>query len=345
MSGEPAARKVEEEKMRHLIGLAAVAMTLGGAAAAQDYPFRDITNAVVWGAGGGTDTINRMIMAEMEKELPVGISVINQTGGVAGSNGMVYVMNQPADGYTLAGISESNVTAAVQGGWDRKFDAWHPFIVGGSPDLISVPANSQYDSLEALIEAAKANPGTITAAASGAGSIHHLNLLALENGTGSEFRFVPYGGSGPAQEAALAGEVEVIVTSLAEQQALIAGGELKPLAMLTAEPRVLAGISIPSAFDTYPDLTKYLPLKQAIGFAVRADAPDDVKAVLGAAFEKAMASDIVKSWAEQNFYDLSGAHGDEASAIFANLESNFAWTLHELGATEIDPASLGIDKP
>ncbi len=331
--------------MKHLIGLAAAAMTLGGTAVAQDYPFRDITTAVVWGAGGGTDTINRMIMAEMEEALPVGISVINQTGGVAGSNGMVYVMNQPADGYTLAGISESNVTAAVQGGWDRKFDAWYPFIVGGSPGVISVSADSPYDTLEALIEAAKASPGTITAAASGAGSIHHLNLLALENGTGATFRFVPYGGSGPAQEAALSGEVEVLVTSLAEQQPLIAGGELKPLAMLTAEPRELAGGSIPSAFDMYPDLTKYLPLKQAIGFAVRADAPDNVKAVLGAAFETAMASDTVKSWAEQNFYDLSGAYGDAASAIFATLESNFAWTLHELGATEIDPASLGIEKP
>ena len=90
-------------------------------ALAQDYPFRDITTAVVWGAGGGTDTINRMIMAEMERHLPVSINVINQTGGVAGSNGMVYVMNQPDDGYTLAGISESNVTAAVQGGWDQRF--------------------------------------------------------------------------------------------------------------------------------------------------------------------------------------------------------------------------------
>ncbi|MEM9970882.1 MAG: tripartite tricarboxylate transporter substrate binding protein, partial [Pseudomonadota bacterium] len=93
-----------------------------GAGAAQDYPFRDITTAVVWGAGGGTDSINRMIMAEMEKHLPVSINVINQTGGVAGSNGMVYVQNQPDDGYTLVGLSESNVTAAVQGGWDQKFD-------------------------------------------------------------------------------------------------------------------------------------------------------------------------------------------------------------------------------
>ena len=127
---------------------------------AQDYPYRDITTAVVWGAGGGTDTINRMIMAEMEKHLPVSINVTNQTGGVAGSNGMVYVMNQPDDGYTLVGLSESNVTAAVQGGWDKKFDFWYPFIVGGSPDLISVPGNSPYNTLEELVDAAKAAPGT-----------------------------------------------------------------------------------------------------------------------------------------------------------------------------------------
>jgi tripartite-type tricarboxylate transporter receptor subunit TctC len=105
-----------------IAGAVALATGITGAAQAQDYPFRDITAVVVWGAGGGTDTINRMIMAEMEKHLPVSINVTNQTGGVAGSNGMVYVMNQPDDGYTLAGISESNVTAAIQGGWDKKFD-------------------------------------------------------------------------------------------------------------------------------------------------------------------------------------------------------------------------------
>ena len=332
--------------MRHLAcGLAGALALAAGGATAQEYPFRDITNAVVWDAGGGTDSINRMIMAEMEKHLPVGISVINQTGGVAGSNGMVYVLNQPADGYTLAGISESNVTASVQGGWDQTFDVWYPFIVGGSPDLISVPADSEHESLGALIDAAEAEPGTITAAASGSGSIHHLNLLALEDGTGATFRFVPYGGSGPAQEAALAGEVEVIVTSLAEQAPLIEGGELRPLAMLVPESAELAGQTIPSAFDDYPDLSQYLPLKQAIGFAVLDEAPQEVKDTLDAAFQEAMASDTVKEWAETNHYDLSGASGEEAKEVFSNLESNFAYTLHELGAAEIDPATLGIERP
>ena len=323
----------------------ATSLLMSGTALAQDYPFRDINAVVVWGAGGGTDSINRMIMAEMEKELPVSITVTNTTGGVAGSNGMTYVLNQPADGYTLAGISESNVTAGVQGGWDKTFDVWYPFIVGGSPDVISVNADAPYQTLTELVDAAKAAPGTIAAGASGSGSIHHLNLLALENGTDATFKFVPYSGSGPAQEAAVSGEVQVIVTSLAEQQGLIKGGQIRPLAMLVPEAGTLDDTSIPSAFDTYPDLAEVLPLKQAIGFAVLDEAPDDAKAALSAAFEKAMASETVKTWAAENYYDLSGLSGEEASDAFAKLESNFAWTLKELGATTVDPETLGIPRP
>ena len=325
--------------------VAALAMGLGTASVAQEYPYRDITTAVVWGAGGGTDSINRMIMAEMEKHLPVSINVINQTGGVAGSNGMVYVQNQPDDGYTLVGLSESNVTAAVQGGWDQRFDYWYPFIVGGSPDLISVPENSPYTTLQDLVDAAKAAPGTIPAAASGAGSIHHLNLLAIQNGADAEFLFVPYGGSAPGQEAAIAGEVALVVTSLAEQAALIEGGQLRPLAMLTPDSADIAGMTVPSAFDIYDGLDKYLPLKQAIGFAVHDSASDDEKTALGTAFEAAIASDVVAEWASANNYDVGGQYGAEAQAIFTTLEANFAYTLQELGATTVDPESLGIEKP
>lgn len=325
-----------------IAAVAALLTGIGTASTAQDYPFRDITTVVVWGAGGGTDSINRMIMAEMEKHLPVSINVINQTGGVAGSNGMVYVQNQPDDGYTLVGLSESNVTAAVQGGWDQRFDYWFPFIVGGSPDLISVPAESPHITLQDLVEAAKATPGSIPAAASGAGSIHHLNLLALQNGTGAAFNFIPYSGSAPGQEAALAGEVALVVTSLAEQAALIEGGLLRPLAMLTPDEATLGDVTIPSAFDLYADLDQYLPLKQAIGFAIHNSAPDAVKATLVAAFDQAMASDTVAEWAVANNYDIGGQSGAEATALFTTLEETFACTLKELGAAEVDPSTFGI---
>ena len=317
-----------------------------GAYAAKGYPKRNITAVVVWGAGGGTDTCNRIIHAEMANFLGVNINVINKTGGVAGSVGMSHAYSKPHDGYTLCGLSESNVTAGVQGGWDKKFDVWDTFIVGGSPDVISVTPDTPYKTLQDLIEAAKANPKSIKAAASGAGSIHHLNLLAVEKGSGAQFNFIPYKGSAPAQNAAMTGEVSVVVTSLAEQQQLLRGGKLRALGMLIPEAFDVQDLgTIPSAFDAYPGLSEYLPISQAIGFAVPADAPAEAKAVLVDAFNKAMATDKVKTWAKENYYLLSGKTGAESKAVFDALESNFAWTLWELGAATVDPATLGIPKP
>jgi tripartite-type tricarboxylate transporter receptor subunit TctC len=328
-----------------LIGLVLLLTMVTGVFAA-DFPKQNITLAVVWGAGGGTDTCNRIIAAEMQQFLGVNINVINKTGGVGGSVGMMYGYSRPHDGYTLTGLSESNVTAGVQGGWDKNFNVWDVFIVGGSPDIISVTPNSPYQSLKDLIEASKSNPGSIKAGASAAGSIHHLNLLALENGSGAKFNFIPYNGSAPSQNAAMAGEVSVVVTSLAEQQQLLRGGKLRPLAMLIPEPFEVEGLgTIPSSFDSYPGLSKYLPISQAIGFAIPADVPADRKAVLVDAFNKAMATDKVKSWAKENYYLLSGKTGEESRKVFDALQSNFAWTLWELKAAKVDPASLDIPKP
>jgi len=317
-----------------------------GFAASKKFPSRDITNVVVWSAGGGTDTCNRIVSAEMAKILGRNINVVNRTGGVAGSAGMNYAFNRPADGYTLCGLSESCVTAGVQGGWKMRMDVWSYFIVGGSPDIISVGDKTPYKNLKDLIEAAKSKPKSIKAAASAAGSIHHLNLLALENGSGAKFNYIPYPGSAPSQNAAMTGEISVVVTSLAEQQQLIRGGKLRPLAMLIPDAFTIQGIgSVPSAFDSYPGLSKYLPISQAIGMAVPAKTPADVKATLSKAFKDALATDKIQKWAKDNYYLLSGKTGAEAAAEFNKLESLFGWTLWELKAAKVNPADLGIPRP
>lgn len=315
-------------------------------AVAKKYPRRNITNAVVWGAGGGTDTCNRVISAEMAKFLGVNINVINKTGGVAGSVGMSYGFTQRRDGYTLTGLSESNVTAGVQGGWNQRMSVWDFFIVGGSPDLVSVTPSTPYKSLKDLVNAAKKNPGSIKAGASGAGSIHHLNLLALEKGSGAKFNFIPYKGSAPSQTAAMTGEISVVVTSLAEQQQLIRSGKLRPLAMLIPQSYKVDGVgTIPSAFTSYKGLSKYLPISQAIGFAVPADVPAYRKDILADAFKKAMNTKKVKDWAKANYYVLSGKTGTESKAEFNKLESLFSWTLWDLGAAKVNPELLDIPKP
>ena len=321
-------------------------MSFNLAMAKGEYPARDITTVVVWGAGGGTDTCNRIVAAEMAKIIGVNINVINKPGGVAGSVGMNYGYSRKHDGYTITGLSESNVTAAVMGGFNKKFDIWYPFIVGGSPGIISVTPNTEWNTLEELVEAAQANPEEIRAGAGGAGSIHHLNLLALMKGTDIKFNFIPYPGSAPSQTAAMTGEINVVVTSLAEQQQLLRGGKLRALATLTPEPVELEGVGvIPSGLKIYPALTDYLPISQAIGMAVPNDVPDEVKTILTNAFKQALETEKVKNWAAENYYLLSGKTGKEASAEFAKLESLFSWTLWELGAAKINPEDLGIPKP
>lgn len=329
-----------------LIGMAVFLALTCSAYAAKKFPTRNITNIVVWSAGGGTDTCNRIISAEMAKILGVNINVVNKTGGVGGSVGMAEAYGKPHDGYTLCGLSESCVTAGVQGGWDKRFDVWDPFIVGGSPDLISVTPDTPYQTLKELIEAAKKEPGSIKAAASAAGSIHHLNLLALEKGSGAKFNYIPYSGSAPSQNAAMAGEVTVVVTSLAEQQQLLRGQKLRPLAMLIPDSFEVQDIgTVPSSFTDYPDLSQYLPISQAIGFAIPSDTPEEAKTVLVDAFKQAIATDKLQEWAKENYYLLSGKTGEEARAEFAALESNFAWTLWELNAAKVNPETLGIPKP
>ena len=309
-----------------------------------EFPERDITNILVWSAGGGTDTCNRIVMAEMAKVLGVNINVINKPGGVGGSAGMSEAYSKPSDGYTIVGLSESCVTAGVQGGWDKKMDVWDYFIIGGSPDVVSVSVDTPYMTLEDLIEAAKGSAKSIRAGASAAGSIHHLNLLALEKGTGAEFNYIPYDGSAPAQNAAMTGEISVVVTSVAEQAQLIRANKLRPLAVLVPDDFSFGDVVFPSAFTSYASLSEFLPIGQAIGFAVKGDVPEGPKAVLVDAFNKAMKSDAVLEFGKKNYYVLSGATGAAAAKVFDDLERNFAWTLWDLGAAKLNPSELGITR-
>jgi len=330
---------------RTMAVLVIIAIALTAVSAQMKYPFRDINNVLVWGAGGGTDLANRLVMAEMAKELKVNINVNNVTGGVGGSVGQYEGYSRPADGYTLVGLSESCVTAAVQGGFNKRMNVWDFFIIGGSPDLISVTPSAPFKTVQDLVEAVKKNPKSVRAGASAAGSIHHLNLLAFENGSGAKFNFIPYDSSAASQNAAMTGEVSLVITSVQEQAELIKAGKLRPLAMLIPTDFNFKGTIIPSAFTTYPGLSKYLPLEQQIGFAIRKDAPDAVKATLQAAFKKAMTAEAVVKFGEDRYFTMKGLVGKEANDIFDKLESVFSWTLWDLGAAKVDPTTFGIPRP
>jgi len=310
----------------------------------EEYPARDITNIVVYGAGGGTDTCNRLLMAEMARTLKVNINVVNVTGA-SGAIGMMEALKKPADGYTLAGVSESVTPQAVMGNWEKRVNVWDFFIIGGSPDVLSITPNAPYKSVEELVADAKANPRKIKAGASANGSIHHLNLLAFNKGAGVELNFIPYESSAASQNAAMTGEVSVVITSVAEQAELLKAGKLRPLAMLIPQAFDFGGSKIPSAFDGVKGLDKYLPIQQAIGFAVARETPAPVKAKITEAFNKAMATENVKNFGVKNYYVLSGLSGEKANAVFDKLEATFSWMLFDLGVAKFSPEKYKIPRP
>ncbi len=310
----------------------------------ENYPVRDITTIAIMAPGGGTDAVARILSAEISKQLKVNINVINVTGA-SGTVGMKEVLGKPADGYTLVGIPETVCTTAVMGYWENSVDVFDYYILGGSPEVISVPENSPYTTLDSLIAAAKKAPGAIKAAAAANGGIHQINLAAFEKGSGTKFNYIPYEGSIPSQNAALAGEVEVVVTTVAEQAPLIRAGKLRPLAMLIPTEFNFGGKMIPSAFATVSGLDKFLPIPQTIGLGIAKTAPQAVKDKLEAAFKTAMQGEAVKKFAADNYYVIKGLSGAEASAYMKKLESLFAWSLADLGIAKHSPEKFGIKRP
>jgi tripartite-type tricarboxylate transporter receptor subunit TctC len=332
------------KKSRKLVVLAAMLVLVPLTLWAK-YPVKDITNIVVFGAGGGTDTLNRVVSAEMAKALKVNISVVNVPGGAGGSVGLLEADSKASDGYTICGLSESIVTAPVMGGFSKRVTNWEYFLVGGSPEVLSVKTGSQYKSLDDFIAAAKANPGAIKVGASTAGSFHHINMLAFEKGAGIKLNFIPYGGSGPCQNALLTGELDAVFTTVAEQAPFIKGNQFMPLAMLSPSDFTIEKTKIVSAFKKYPQLKQYLPVYQAIGMAVKADASAEVKKTLNAAFTKAMKSSTVRNKLKEMYYLPLGLTGQKALDLMISHESNFSWTLWELKTAKIDPSTIGIAKP
>lgn len=324
-----------------VVGLATLA---AAPAVAQQYPSRTVEIAVWAAAGGGTDTVNRLIGKALEKELGASVIVSNRTGG-GGAVAMNYVWSKPHDGYNILGASEAMQNTAVMGFHPTLTKDWRWYMVGGAQAVLSVRSESPYKSLDDLVKAAEAKPGMVNITGCAIGCVWHLKTLGLSDAIKTKLNYVPYTGSGPAMVATLSGDGDAVISSVAEQAEYIKGGKLRPLAMVEKEPFDMPGVgTVPAVGAKYPDIVK-MPARQWLGFAVPADTPKAVTDRLDAAFQKAMKSDELTSTAARINLTLMGAYGDESQKILQELESVVSWKLHELGVSKVSPEQLGIAKP
>ena len=207
--------------------LTGMAITPLAAVAQQDYPTRPITLVVPYGAGGTTDISARQMATMAEKILGQPFVVENQPGA-SGTNAMRAVASAEPDGYTLIATtsSPSFVTPALRDvGYDTLADFTPIMNYSGPFHGVVVPADSPYDTLDALIEGAKS--GAVTYGTAGAMGGAHLAFASVAKDTGTILQHVPFDGASKATAAVLGGHVDAALVPAYRD--LVQDGQLRLL--------------------------------------------------------------------------------------------------------------------
>ncbi len=191
------------------IGAAAALVAPMTASAEDKYPTRPIKLIVAYSPGGATDIVARLLAPPVEKRLGQPIVVDNKPGG--GSNiGTAEAARAKPDGYTLllATIAQSiNPAVYSKLEYDTLKDFTPVVLTMSSPSILVVNPNMPVNNLKELIAWAKANPGKLSMASSGAGGSPHMAAELLKLRTGIDYLHVPYKGAGPAMRDVVAGVV------------------------------------------------------------------------------------------------------------------------------------------
>src|SRR6185312_6909246 len=219
-----------------LFALAACMFFVGGAARAA-YPDRVIKIVVPFAPGGGTDLVARTLAQEMAKDLGVSVIIENKPG--AGTIiGTQAVAASEGDGYTLLMGTFANAVNPglyAQLPYDQHRDLTPVALIARSFSIVVVNPKSQIKSIADLIAAAKADPDKLSYGTYGTGTSAHLAGELFKHMANVNLTTVPYKGSAPAITDLIGGQIQVMFTTVASAAALVEAGQLRALAVTSAE--------------------------------------------------------------------------------------------------------------
>ena len=219
--------------------LAATSLSFSAAAQdlAKDYPNKPVRMIVPFPPGGGTDILSRVIANKLT-EVSHWTVVPDNRAGAGGTIGITEAVKATPTGYDMVMGQKDNV---VLGPYLYKNLPWNPTRdlvpvahVAYTPIVIATAANSPYKTLADVIAAAKKNPAKVTYGSPGNGTSIHLSGVMLEKAAGITLTHVPYKGSNPAMMDALAGNVDLLVSSVPSALGQIKSGKLRAIAVTSA---------------------------------------------------------------------------------------------------------------
>jgi tripartite-type tricarboxylate transporter receptor subunit TctC len=225
----------------------AAALPLAATASAAEYPDRPIRVIVSVPAGGGVDTVTRIVTDKMRAALGQPLVVENKPG-VSGSLAAETVVMAEPDGYTLLASQPAPITTAP---FLYKSLNYNPAqlipvaVMSHVPNVVLVRQDFPAKTVPELIAYAKANPGKLNYASQGIGTTSHTTAELFQSITGTKLTHVPYKGTAPAINDLLAGNVDLMFNELATSLELHKSGRARILAV-TVKDRVPSLPDIPT---------------------------------------------------------------------------------------------------
>ena len=216
-----------------LLALAALAAP---AAAADDYPSRAIRLIIPFPPGGSNDVVGRIVANQLGQKLGKQVFVDNRAGagGIVGSD---LAAKATPDGYTLLVVSIAHAVDPWL--YKEPFDPMKDFvpvsIIATGTNVLTVNPAVPAHSVKELLALAKERPGVLNYASAGIGSFQHLSGELFKLTAEVDIQHVPYKGGGPAMLAVMAGEAEVMFSSIVQTVPSIQSGALRALATGGAE--------------------------------------------------------------------------------------------------------------
>jgi tripartite-type tricarboxylate transporter receptor subunit TctC len=238
-----------------LMALAVLGIALAaGTGRAQDaFPSRLVRIVVPYPPGGGTDTLARLLAEHLGRKWGQS-AIVENIGGAAGNIGSAEVARAAPDGYTLLLASPGPIATNSFLYKEMPYDParWVPIaLLATGPYVLVLRKSFEGSTVKELIARAKANPGKITAATPGVGSVGQLSTVQLEMLADIKMVQVPYRGLGPAINDIIAGHVDLMFDTPVTAVGLHREGRLKIVGVGTSE-RLRELPEVPTIAETLP---------------------------------------------------------------------------------------------
>jgi tripartite-type tricarboxylate transporter receptor subunit TctC len=305
------------------------ALALSAPASAQGYPAKPVRYVIPMSPGSGADTIGRIVTGGMSQALGQQVVIDNRTGA-AGNIGAELAAKAAPDGYTVFQASMThavNATLYTNLAYDLTRDFAAVTLIATSPSIVVVHPSLPVKSVAELVKLAKARPGAINYASTGAGTATFLAAEMFKSLAAIDLVHVPYRGGGEAITAVLTGEVPVYFSPLATALPLVQAGRLRALAVTT--PRRLPALPYPTVAELgYPGYEA----GNWYGLVVPAKTPREAIGALRSAVVASLKNPTVSKRMDDLGYVASGNSPEEFAGFIKSEIEKLAKILKQVGA-------------